>query len=75
MTKKRLTKVVKRNGRIVAFDQERIVNAIFKAALSIGGEDRALAQKVAEVVVETLNKNFSDDDPPTVEDVQDTVVE
>lgn len=75
MTEKRLTKVVKRNGRIVAFDRERIVNAIFKAALSIGGEDRALAQRVADVVVETLNQNFTDDDPPTVEDIQDTVVD
>ncbi len=70
-----LTRIVKRNGTTVVFDQERIVNAIFKAALSIGGEDREIARKVSDKVVESLNENFTDDDPPTVEDVQDTVID
>jgi len=74
MAKNTITKVIKRNGMTVAFDQERITNAIFKSALSIGEEDRSLAQKVSDAVVASLNENFSDEDPPTVEDIQDTVV-
>lgn len=69
-----LTKIIKRNGMTVAFDRERISNAIFKAALSIGGENRETAIKVTDEVVKALNQSFSDEDPPTVEDVQDTVV-
>lgn len=72
--KNNLTKVIKRSGMTVSFDQERITTAVFKAALSIGIEDLDYAKKVSDAVVESLNKNFTDDDPPTVEDVQDSVV-
>ena len=44
MEKKNITvkKVKKRDGRIVDFNQERITNAIFKAAQAVGGKDREL---------------------------------
>ena len=35
-----LTKIRKRDGRIVPFDQEKITTAIFKAAKAVGGDDR-----------------------------------
>ena len=34
-----ITKIQKRDGRIVTFNIEKIANAIFKAAESIGGSD------------------------------------
>ncbi len=34
-----LAQVRKRDGRIVPFDRERIINAIFKAAQAVGQED------------------------------------
>lgn len=35
--------VRKRDGRLEPFDQERITNAILKAAKAVGGKDRALS--------------------------------
>lgn len=70
-----LTRIVKRNGRVVAFDRTRIVNAIFKAALSLRGEDMRRAEEVADRVVAKLAQAYDDDNLPTVEDIQDVVVE
>ena len=68
-------KVRKRDGRIVPFEQEKITNAIFKAAQAVGGSDRELAQKLSDQVVESLNEkyNTSRDRTPTVENIQDIV--
>lgn len=67
-----IKKIIKRDGRIVDFDQERIVNAIFKAAKAVGGEDRRLAAELSNQVVSILVEKY-EDTMPTVEDVQDLV--
>ncbi len=68
----KVTKIRKRDGRIVDFDPEKIVNAIFKAAQAVGGRDRVLAEKLAMEVVKIVNEKF-EGKIPTVEDVQDIV--
>jgi ribonucleoside-diphosphate reductase alpha chain len=68
-----VTKIRKRDGRIVDFDKEKITNAIFKAAVSVGGHDRNLASKLADKVVELSNKQFDGTVIPTVEQLQDIV--
>ncbi|MCG0278259.1 MAG: ribonucleoside triphosphate reductase, partial [Thermanaeromonas sp.] len=65
-------KIIKRDGRVVDFDQERIINAIFKAAKAVGGQDRRLACELANQVTELIAQKFTDR-LPTVEDVQDLV--
>ena len=65
-------KIIKRDGRVVSFDQERIINAIFKAAKAVGGADRLLAANLSGEVVGILDERFAQK-IPTVEDVQDTV--
>jgi len=65
--------VVKRDGRTVPFKQERITNAIFKAAQAVGGEDRERAVLISTAVVDSLNAQFTDDNIPSVEQIQDTV--
>lgn len=62
----------KRDGRIVEFNQNKIVAAIFKAAKAVGGEDRQLAEELAEIVIQFLNKQLGSG-IPTVEEVQDAV--
>ena len=37
--------IVKRDGRCVLFDIDKIANAIFKAAQALGGSDYEMAQK------------------------------
>lgn len=67
-----LTKIVKRDGRSVDFNQEKITQAIFKAAQAIGGTDYESAKKLSDKVCEYLDSE-SKDKAPTVEHVQDTV--
>jgi len=68
-----ISRVRKRDGRIVLFDQERITNAIFKAAQAVGGTDRELAKKLSNQVVKILRERFGSDIIPTVEQIQDVV--
>ena len=68
-----VTHVVKRDGRVVPWDRERIIVAIYKAAAALGGHDRALSERLADDVERTVFDSYAPDDPPTVEDVQDVV--
>lgn len=67
-----ITKIIKRDGRAVDFNIDKITDAIYKAALAIGGNDYEAAKGLADQVCEILEKN-NPDTPPTVEQVQDTV--
>ncbi len=63
----------KRDGRVVPFDPEKITDAIFRAAVAVGGSDRTQAAAVTESVVSILSILYKDDRVPTVENVQDLV--
>ncbi len=65
--------VRKRDGKLESFDQERITTAIWKAAKAVGGKDREQAKKISDQVVDELQRRFSDDGCPTVEEIQDIV--
>ncbi len=68
-----ITKIKKRDGRVVKFNPEKITNAIFKAAVAVGGRDRERAEYLKELVVKNLEKKGYNGNTPTVEDVQDEV--
>src|SRR5690554_182049 len=67
-----ITKILKRDGREVPFNIEKVTNAIYKATIAAGEEDYEKAMALAEKVVEKLHK-----DPNiqvlSVEDIQDIV--
>jgi anaerobic ribonucleoside-triphosphate reductase len=65
--------VRKRDGRLEPFDQERIANAVWKAAKAVGGKDREQAKKISNIVLDELKKRFGEDGVPTVEEIQDIV--
>ena len=46
-----ITKIVKRDGRAVEFDKEKITQAIYKAAHAIGGNDYDSAEELAGKVI------------------------
>ena len=50
--------IQKRDGRMVAFDESKIADAIFKAAKAVGGADRSIATELASVVTHFLQKRF-----------------
>ena len=65
--------VRKRDGRLEPFDQNRITEAIWKAAKALGGHDRKRAQELSDKVVQILRGRFGDEGVPTVEEIQDVV--
>jgi ribonucleoside-diphosphate reductase alpha chain len=69
----KIRKIRKRDGRIVDFNPQKIADAIWKAARAVGGRDRALSVKLAEEVIEALERQLKPDEIPTVEQVQDLV--
>ncbi len=66
------TRIVKRDGRAVDFDVEKIASAIYKAAKAIGGHDYQTSRMLANQVADRLAE-LSPDTAPTVEQVQDMV--
>lgn len=67
-----ISKIRKRDGKIVDFDSKKIANAIYKAAESVGGKDRKEAERLASLIVRDLEKKFKET-IPSVENVQDSV--
>jgi ribonucleoside-triphosphate reductase len=67
-----LVQIKKRDGRIVPFDQNKIVDAILKAAMAVHGSDEARARELAEAVVKAVDTEARDA-MPTVESIQDTI--
>lgn len=64
--------IIKRDGRKVPFNIEKIANAIFKAAQSCGGTDMNTAMEVAVGVCEKYEQ-LNPKGTPTVEEIQDLV--
>ena len=69
--------VVKRDGKVVDFDRQRIENAIYAAAQSVGyGTGRQWAEALSWAVVGLMDQRFGDNGHmPHVEEIQDVVEE
>ena len=68
-----ITHVVKRTGAVVPFNKDRITNAIYRAAVAVGGRDRATAEILADQAVADLEATIPPGHIPTVEEIQDVV--
>ncbi len=66
-----IIKIKKRDGRMVTFNIEKIANAIYKAAESVGQEDSEKSLDLAGKVVDMLLADKLE--TPTVEQIQDCV--
>ena len=69
----KISHVIKRSGVIVPFTPERITNAIYRAAVAVGGRDRTIAENLGSQVVQLLEQNTPEAQYPTIEEIQDTV--
>ncbi|MCK4411470.1 ribonucleoside triphosphate reductase, partial [Candidatus Bipolaricaulota bacterium] len=67
-----MDKIIKRNGRVMPFDEGKITTAIWKAMHAVGNLDRAAAEQLSGRVVKYLDETFADK-PPKVEEIQDAV--
>ena len=66
-----IQQIVKRDGRVVPFELDKITEAIYKAAQALGGQDRSMAEKLATDVVAYLEQKGNE--IPSVEQIQDAV--
>lgn len=69
----KIKQVIKRTGAIVPFTPERITNAIYRAAVAVGGRDRATSEDLARQVNELLEKDHPEGYIPHIEEIQDLV--
>ena len=69
----KITHVIKRNGAVVPFTPERITNAIYRAAVAVGGRDRKTAEELSRQVVALLEETTPDGVYPNIEQIQDLV--
>ena len=67
-----IKKIIKRDGRTVDYDINKIADAIFKAAQVLGGKDHDLSLEIAKEVEEYL-LDVCHNQVPTVEQIQDAV--
>lgn len=67
-----ITSIIKRDGREVPFDLDKVANAIYKAAQATGGHDYNTARDLAQTVAQYITEEFGAH-TPTVEQVQDAV--
>ncbi|MBL7150489.1 ribonucleoside triphosphate reductase [Candidatus Microgenomates bacterium] len=72
---KQVIKIRKRNGRLVVFDKQKIINVIYKAGRATGEFGKNEAEKLANSVVRALNKKYDGFKIPKVEEIQDVVEE
>jgi uridine kinase len=68
-----IDKIIKRDGRMVPFNREKIISAVFQAAVACGGRDRQEAERVTDEVLRMLEGVRDTRSYPTVEEVQDLV--
>ena len=71
----KITQVIKRSGAVVDFNPDRITNAIYRAAVAVGGRDRTTAEKLSQQVVALLEEKNPPEKIPTIEEIQDIVEE
>ena len=69
-----ITKIKKRDGRIVNFDSNRIKDAIHRAFIAVELENGERAESITREVVRLLEEKFKEK-IPSVEDAQDFVIE
>ncbi len=75
MTENKITKVLKRDGTVIAFDRAKISSAIFKAITATGHGNGKESEDLSKKVIQILNRRFKGEEMPTVEQIQDIVEE
>ncbi|OGY42142.1 MAG: ribonucleoside triphosphate reductase [Candidatus Buchananbacteria bacterium RBG_13_39_9] len=71
----KITKIKKRDDRIVDYDFPKIEEAIYKAMEAVADPNRKKANKLALQVEKEVNKKFHERTIPAVEEIQDIVEE
>ena len=68
-----LKHIIKRDGSTQDYNRLNIENAVYKAMVAVGSNNRADAIKLSQAVETELLKSYGGDRHPTVEEIQDEV--
>jgi ribonucleoside-diphosphate reductase alpha chain len=74
MADSKITRIIKRDGRVVPFEPSKITEAIRKAFIAVRGGKGEEAERLSSEVIGVLEERFPDR-IPGVEDIQDIVEE
>lgn len=69
----KIKEVIKRNGTFVPFNPDRIMNAIYRAVVAVGGRDKNTAKELSDKVVIELESRVPEGFKPNIEEIQDVV--
>ncbi|NOX64701.1 MAG: response regulator SirA [Chlorobi bacterium] len=69
----KIKEVIKRNGTFVPFNPDRIMNAIYRAVVAVGGRDKNTAKELADKVEIELESRVPEGFKPNIEEIQDVV--
>jgi len=72
-SKGKIKRVIKRSGAVVPFKPGRISNAIYRAAVAVGGRNKEIAENLSQKVIEALEEKCPEGCDPHIEEVQDLV--
>lgn len=72
-SKKDMSHIIKRDGRVVPFTKLRIANAIFRAGVAVGERERDDADRLADRVIDHVGAMPWSGGYPSVEEIQDVV--
>lgn len=73
IVKYKISQVIKRDGRMVAFNREKIVDSIFRAAIEVGGSNRGLSEQLADEVVRLMGEIYPAGATPSAEEIQNLI--
>lgn len=73
--KNHIKEVIKRDGRVVPFEKDKIEEAVYKALTAVGEGGKKASRELANKATVLLNRRFKKDEPPNVEQIQDIVEE
>jgi len=69
----RFKNVIKRTGAVVPFNINRISNAIYRAAVSVGGRDKKAAEDLSKIVDKYISEKYKSEKTIYIEQIQDAV--
>ena len=70
-----IEKTLKRDGRVVNFELDKIESAVHKAVVATNQGDGEVSKRVSDKVVSLLNRRFKKGEIPTIEQIQNIVEE
>ncbi len=68
-----ISKIRKRDGSVVLYNGDKIIEAIWKAVKAVGGKDKERVSEIVNMVEKILTKKYGDRGIPDVEEVQNLV--